>query len=145
MPVNGFSVGRDIALDIFDANTRATIAINTITDFDRKQRTQRVEVKALNGVVSFLELPQGWEGSIGLERSDRVLDDFIAALEGAYYSGGNVKTASITETITEPDGTVSQYRYEGCVFKLDDAGAWKGDSSVKQKLAWVASKRRKVI
>ena len=145
MPVNGFSVGRDVSLDIYDNNSRSILKIGTVTDFDAKQRATRIEVKRIDGTVAFLELPQGWEGSIGLERSDRNLDDFIANLEANYYTGQGILAATITETITEPDGTLTQYRFEGCVFKLDDAGSWKGDATVKMKLTWAASKRKKVV
>jgi len=31
------------------------------------------------------------------------------------------------------------------MFKLDDAGSWKGNADVKMKLSWVCSRRRKVI
>jgi len=41
-------------------------------------------------------------------------------------------------------GAVSQFRFEGVVLKLDDAGNWKGDSTVKQKLSFMASRRIKV-
>lgn len=145
MPVNNFSVGRDIALDIYDRNSQAVIKVAQITGFDAKQRTTRVEIKALDGVVRFLEIPQGWEGSMDLERANNLLDDFIATLETVYYSGGNVLSANITETITEPDGTISQYRFEGCIFKLSEGGSWKGDAAVKQKLDFAASKRKKVV
>src|SRR3954462_5971639 len=34
------------------------------------------------------------------------------------------------------------YQYEGVVFKLISAGVWKGDSSVKQKLEFFATRKR---
>jgi len=40
--------------------------------------------------------------------------------------------------ITETDGSVSTYQYDGVVFKLISAGVWKGDSSVKQKFEFFA-------
>lgn len=145
MPVNNFNVGRDVAFDLFDANTRQIIRPSIVTGFDSKQMTQRVQVKGLDGVVRFAELPEGWEGTIELERGDSVLDDFIANQEASYYQGANVLAGQITETITEKDGSVTQYRFEGCAFKLSDGGSWKQDAAVKMKLDWVASKRRKVV
>ena len=42
------------------------------------------------------------------------------------------------------DGAVSTYQFDGAVFKLSSAGAWKGDQSVKQKLEFFATTRRRV-
>ncbi len=39
---------------------------------------------------------------------------------------------------------MSQYQYVGVVFKLDDAGSWEGDKTVKQKISFVAEQRIKL-
>ena len=44
----------------------------------------------------------------------------------------------------ESDGGTSTYQFESVVFKLSQAGAWRGDASVKQKLEFFASKRKRV-
>lgn len=144
MPMNGFNVGRDVSLDVIGRNGQIA-SFNLITAFDAKQLTDKVSIRGIDGVVRFLELPGGWDGSFAIARADRVLDDFIADLEDAYYSGANVKASFITETITEPNGSISQWRYEGVMFKLDDAGSWKGNADVQMKLSWVASRKRKLI
>jgi hypothetical protein len=46
--------------------------------------------------------------------------------------------------ITELDGSVSTYQFDGVVFKLSNAGTWKGDASVKQKLDFYASRKRRI-
>ncbi len=76
-----------------------------------RARDLRMRGEIIDGIVDFLELPQGWEGSIEVERADNTLDDYFAALEANYYSGKNITTATITETIQEPNGSISQYRY----------------------------------
>ena len=136
---------QDASIDLYDGTSQAIIKINAVTGFDAKQMTKRIDVRPLDGPPRFLELPQGWEGTLEVERADGVLDDWIASLETAYYSGGNVAAASITQTITEPDGTTKQYRFDKAVFKLTDAGSWKADASVKMKLDWAASTRKRVV
>ncbi|MFD2271412.1 hypothetical protein ACFS07_10430 [Undibacterium arcticum] len=40
---------------------------------------------------------------------------------------------TITETIQEVSGSISQYRYLQVLLTLEDAGNYKGDDSVHQK------------
>lgn len=142
MPVGGFSVGRDIALDVF--TPQGVVRFNTVTGFDSKQQTASSVVKGLDGENRPLEIPEGWDGSITIERADSQLDDFIAQLESNYYAGLGISPSQITETVTNPDGSLSVYRFTKVMFKLDDAGSWAGDKAVQQKLSWKASKRIKV-
>lgn len=142
MPVGGYSVGKDVSLDVF--TTVGVIRFSTVTGFDSKQMTTKHTVKGLDGENRFLEIPEGWDGSITIERADDQLDAYIAQLESAYYAGLGIQPSQITETITNPDGSISVYRFTKVMFKYDDAGAWAGDKAVTQKLSWCASKRIKV-
>jgi hypothetical protein len=143
MPLNNFSIGKDTVLDIVGAFGTVE-RFSLITNFDAKQGTQQVKVVGMDGVTRFLELPDGWSGTLDIERQDDTLDAYIAQFEEAYYNGQNIQAASITETVSEPDGSLSQYRYTGVMFKLDDAGPRAGNASVKQKLSFAASRRLKV-
>ncbi|MDR3473339.1 MAG: hypothetical protein P4M09_16895 [Devosia sp.] len=142
MPLNGFSVGKDVVLDI--VGTGGIQNFSLITGFSSKQETTSIQIMGLDGVLRPLELPKGWTGEFDIERQNSVVDDYFAGLESSYYGGVNIQSASITETISEPTGAVTQYRYTGVSLKLTDAGAWKGDASVKQKLSFVAGRRLKV-
>ena len=143
MPMNGFNVGRDITLNIVGWDG-AIMDFSLLTSFDRKQATHHVQVKGIDGIVRHLEIPDGWSGSLDYERQDSKIDTYFAGLEQAYYDGVNIKGATITETIVDSDGSVSQFRYTGVMFKLDDAGAAKGDDTIKEKISWSASRRLKV-
>lgn len=143
MPMNGFNVGRDVTLQIFGSDG-AVASWSTLTMFDKKQETVHVQSKGMDGVIRHLELPNGWTGSIGLNRSNSNVDDYFCQLESTYYSGGNVPAAQITETITEVNGGTTQYRYTGVMMKLDDAGQSSGENILSQKVSWAASKRLKI-
>jgi hypothetical protein len=145
MPINDFSVGRDIAIDLFDANSNAIVSFNIRTGFEAKPLTTEIKIKGLDGTTRFGYLPDGYQGSIDFERAGPELENFILGLEATYFAGNNVKASQITETITEPGGTVSQYRYTGVMVKLAESGAWKGDASIKQKLDWCASRKIQVL
>jgi hypothetical protein len=78
------------------------------------------------------------------ERMDATLDDFWAKWEDNYYNGIDQPRGTITETITEANGTVSVYRYEGVSFHLTDAGNKQGEKTINQTLTFTASRRKKV-
>lgn len=144
MPMNGFTVGRDISLQIFGQNGGLVATFATITNFNAKQNTVHVQSKGIDGVIRHLYLPDGWEGAIGVDRSSSAVDDYFAQLESNYYSGVTIGAAQITQTITEVTGGLTQYRYVGVMLKLDEAGDYAGENLVKQKLSWCASKRLKI-
>lgn len=142
MPVNGFTVGRDVSLDIIGPS--GPLRFSLITGFSAKPDITDQKIKGLDGITRHVRFPDGWSGSLEIERENSLVDDYFADLEANYYAGLNEKAATITETITEVSGAVSQYQYVGVLFKLDDAGDYKGDATVKQKLSFVASRRLKV-
>ena len=145
MASNGnFSVGNDVTLTIV-GGPDGPLTFTLITSFESRQETTSLKVIGLDGVTRYDELPHGWRGSFELERSSSALEDYFASAEARYFAGGGTYNATVTETIGEPAGGISQFRYEGVALKLDNAGTWKGDASVKQKVSFSASRRRKVV
>lgn len=142
MPNNSFSVGRDVSLDI--VGPTGPLRFSLITDFNSRQEAKTQMVKGLDGISRPVRFFDGWTGGFDLERQDSTVDDYFAQLEANYYAGLNEASVSITETITEVSGAVTQYRYLGTLLKLDDAGNKSGDATIKQKLSFMASRRVKV-
>jgi hypothetical protein len=142
MPVNSFSVGRDVSLDII-AST-GPLRFSLITGFNSKPDITDSKIKGLDGITRHVRFPDGWSGGFSIERQDSTVDDYFAQLEANYYAGLNEQPVTITETITEVSGAVTQYRYMMVLLKLDDAGSWEGDKSVKQKISFMAARRLKV-
>lgn len=143
MPMNSYSIGLDVSIDITGSFGSVQRFAN-VTHFDAKQETKQIKIVALNGNIDHLELPNGWNGSIEIDRQNQALDQYIAQFEANYYLGINILSASITQTIKESDGSRTQFLFTGVMFKLSDAGAWKGDEITKQKLDWVASRRLQI-
>src|SRR6516164_1948698 len=134
MPVNGFSVGRDVTLTIVTAS--GPLNLNLITGFHSRQDTAEIKVKGLDGITRHARFFDGWTGGFDIERSDSTVDDYFARI--------NEQPGTITETITEANGNVTQYRFLNVLLKYDDAGNWAGDQTVKQKLSFVAAQRQKI-
>lgn len=142
MPANDFNVGRDISLAI--VGPTGDLDVSLVTGWMNRQDTNDVRVKGLDGIVRHLIIPDGWSGTLEIERQNPVLDAYFSQFEEDFYGGVNQQTLTITETIEEPDGSVSQYRFEGVQLKLEDAGEWRGDTSVKARVAMLASRKKRI-
>ena len=142
MAISVFSVGRDTQLVVIGPS--GTINLVHVTAFESRQVTQSVRVNRLDGSQMGMELPKGWEGSFELERGDSVVEDFIAATEQSYYNGSVSTISAMYQYASEVDGSTSTYQYDSVVFRLSNAGLWKGDAAVKQKLEFFGSRRRRI-
>jgi hypothetical protein len=139
---NSFSVGRDCQLVVMGPFGR--VDLTYVTAFESRQITAPVRIDRIDGVQMAAELPKGWDGYFELERGSSAADDFIAVMEVAFLAGSAVPSGTFYQYVAETDGSTSTYQYDGVVFKLAQAGAWRGDQSVKQKLEFFASTRRRV-
>lgn len=140
MAMNGFNTGRDLTLSIVGYDG-VIHSFPLQTGWEAKQNTNNVKIKGLDGIVRFLDIPDGWSGTLSVDRQDSTIDEYFADLESSYYGGTNIPAATITETISNPDGSTSQFQYTGVMLRFDDAGSWKGDTNVPMKMSWVASRR----
>ena len=142
MSFTTFSVGRDTQLVVMVPSGR--IDLTHVTAFESRQLTQSVRVSRMDGTHMGTELPRGWEGAFELDRGNSAVDDFIASTEQRYYNGSGSVIGTMYQYITEPDGSTSTYQYDGVSFRLANAGTWRGESSVKQKLEFFAATRRRI-
>ena len=142
MAISVFSVGRDTQLVIIAPS--GTMNLTHVTAFESRQITQSIRVNRLDGNQMGMELPKGWEGSFEIERGDSVVEDFIASTEQSFFNGSVNITSSMYQYVSEVDGSTSTYQYDSVVFRLSNAGVWKGDAAVKQKLEFFASRRRRI-
>lgn len=142
MPLNGYSVGRDVQVDINTAY--GTVTIPVIISFDANPKVNQVDVTKITGETDTLMIPKNWEGSIEAERQDATLDRWWAQWESDYFAGVNRAAGTITETITESNGGVSVFRYIGVQFNFTGAGKKQGDQTVRQTMTFTAKRRLQV-
>lgn len=141
MPINQFSVGRDVSLVIQTAG--GPLVSELITHFSSKADMTEVKVKGLDGITRHVRFFDGWSGKFEYERKDSTLDDYFCQLEANYYLGIPEMPCMIQETIENPNGSITQYVYPGVLLKYDNAGAWEGDKTVKLDVSFVATRRLK--
>ncbi len=132
----GQSYGRDIRLDINMA-TGGVLTLPDITDYDVKPTNHTDTFILINGRPVHNVIPNGGNGTISLKRVDSTVEDFQAAFEANYYAGAPQLKGTLTETISNPDGTVSQYQLQGVSLIVEDMGAWKGETAVTQQLKFI--------
>jgi hypothetical protein len=142
MSLTMFSVGRDTQLVVIGPAGR--VDLTYVTSFESRQLTHSVRVDRMDGTPMATELPKGWEGNFEIDRGNSAVDDFIAAAEQQYFGGSTVNAGTMYQYVTETDGSTSTYQYDNVAFRLVSAGIWKGDNSVKQKLEFFATRRRRI-
>lgn len=142
MPQNQFTIGRDVSLDIVGPS--GPLRFSLITSFESRPDVTDQKIKGLDGITRHVRFPDGWQGQFQIERQDSTLDDYWAQFEANYYAGVQEQPCTITETILEPNGTVTQWRYVGVLLKLDEHGTYQGDQTVKQRVSFLAARRLKV-
>lgn len=139
MPVNSFSVGKDLTFTLVGPN--GNITLNGVTDYSTKPKFSKLDHKNINGNHLYAAIPDGWDITIRLDRADNTLDVFFANLEAAYFAGTNIAGGTISENIQEVNGSVSKFQYTDVSLTYDDAGSWKGDSYTPISITGCASRR----
>lgn len=137
------SLGKDVSADVILPNGQH-LNLGNITGFDAKPISKDLSSSGIDGTPRFAVVPEGWQISFDVDRAGPNVDNWWAAHEASYYSGNVIQNVTILETIDEPDGSISQWRFIGCALKLDDAGNYKSDQFVKMKVSGKASFRVKV-
>lgn len=142
MPLNSYTVGRDVQVDINTAYGVVTIPV--VISFDAKPKVNQIDVTKITGETDTLMIPKNWEGTIEAERQDSTLDSWWAQWESDYFAGISRAAGTITETITESDGSTSVYRYTGVQFNFTDPGKKQGDQTVRQTFTFTSKRRLQV-
>lgn len=146
MPINGFTVGRDVSVQASAPGGASMIIPSTdVVHFEKRPLRREDWSRPLNSPPIPLYQPDGWRGNIGVDRQDATLDTFQAGLEAAYWAGQNTQSSTILETITEVNGSITQYRYDGCMFWVEDPGPATADRRLVQRLEFCASTRKRVV
>jgi len=143
MPSSGYSTGQDITLHFYDQNGAIDFGIGVI-NFNAKQDVTKNRIKPIDSPSVNQVFYEGWSGSFDIERNNPKVTDYFISQEAAFYRGENLPELSITETISEADGSISQYIYTGVRLSLDDGGSFQRDSPVTQRLSFEAARKQKL-
>jgi hypothetical protein len=139
MPANGLSTGIDHVLVFNDITGVRQFVI--LESFTAKEDATTDKKIAIDGTVRHPKFHVGWSGSFIIQRDNPVMDNYFAQQEASYYQGIDQLPMTITETITESNGNVSQFQYTNVVLVFDSAGMWSGTQTVDQSMSFLASRR----
>lgn len=142
MPQNGYSVGRDTTV-VFIKPDGAVLRFGKVTTFESKPASSNTAtVKGIDGVTDHIPFRDGdWSFSFKAERRHADVDIYFAQLEANYRAGVSEGYGTLVQTISEPDGTVSQWRYDRSILDYEDAGSWAADKTVSQSVKGMAGSR----
>lgn len=133
---NSFNIGRDAKINsVFSAGL---LQFNIVTEFDHKPKTKNLESEAIDGQVRTRQIFMGHSGSFRVDRQDGTVQDYFAQLEANFYAGLPPDVGVITMTVSELDGSQSQYQWTGVTLRLTDGGSWKGLDKVTHSIEWDA-------
>ena len=139
MPINNFSVGRDISYSVVTPS--GTLTLNGKTGYSIKPMFTDINHKGLGGLNVHGVIPDGWQIEMQFDRTDPNVDNYFAQLEANYFAGINQQGGTIFENIVEKDGSITSFRYTDVILKYDNAGNWKGDSLIPISVSAMASRR----
>lgn len=138
---NTFNIGRDgLQLTVFDP-LFGQVTFNGLTGFSSKPRYKKLESEGADGVTKFRTIPNGHEGTFEIDRQDSSVDAFFAQKEANFFAQLLPTQATIAQTVSELDGTVTQWMYTNVELALDNAGDWKSLEKVALQISFQASKR----
>ncbi len=143
MPVsnNGvlnISIGRDVSVVLTVAGQ--TIDLQNVTGFEAAAQYATLKVDRLDGTVLNAELPKGWTGKFTMERANDRLDAFFAQAEALWLAGGSLQNGTITQAITEADGSTSRFQFTNCALKFGPQ-SWKPEAPTAMEVMFTATQR----
>lgn len=138
-----FNTGRDVTVVLIHP-IFGQVQLNNVTGFEAKQDTVKLKSNRLDGVKMLADLPDGWSGSLMVDRGTPALDTLMAQIEAAWIDQGVYNCATMYEYITEVGGSQSTWIFDNVALSLDDAGNYQPDAIVKQKIGFQANRRREV-
>ena|ERR1017187_6053372 len=140
MPQNGLTLGSDATITIRD-QVGEIISTITVQNFSSKSDATEKDVEFLSGDVRGLTFEKGYSGGFDVVRVDASVDRYFYAKEIAYYNKQNISPVTLTQTVSETDGSVTQYQFTGVTLRLDDAGSFSNENEVIQKVMYKARRR----
>ncbi len=142
MPLNNLSVGSDISFVV--VTSAGTLTIDGKTSYKPKHLSSDLEHHGLYE-TTYGKVYKGWQVGVMFDRSSPAVENYFIQDEANYYAGVNQIGGTIYETVTEKDGTTSQYRYTNVILKYDEAGDWKKDGYVGLSVTAMASRKIRIV
>ncbi len=143
--LNGFNTGIQRSWIIIDNATQLPVPWGgDVLDLESSPMINEITIKPIStqGYDKFKDDRSGWDGTLTVARNNGDADNFEAAQEALYHSGGTQKYFTIYETTLNDDGTSDEYVYAGATLKMTNAGSARKDASIDLKFKVRAQSRQ---
>jgi hypothetical protein len=138
-----FNTGRDCTVVIIHP-VYGQVQLDNVTGFDAKQTVVKLKSRRLDGVKLNADLPDGWEGTLDVDRGTASFDTLFANIEAAWLNQGVYNNCELYQYITEVGGSQTVWAFDNVAISLPDAGKWQADQITKQRLEFAANQRRQL-
>jgi hypothetical protein len=129
----------DVQIRLFKAGAlQAAVDVTSFTKSQQSEARQRKLLGSREQPVYIVYL--GYSGTLAIERTGKVTDDLLDALETQYFNGEPVDEVQIVEMLKFPDGSRRTYIYGACVIWGDESQS--GDAAAAITLNWKTGKKR---
>jgi hypothetical protein len=144
MSVNGMTVGQDYSFAFYDANTGTIIDLGDVQNVKVTAQKHDIKSQPYNGVPRFGYIPDGFKISFTITRTGQQLEDLQVAAVQRFNAGSVDRSGFLSETITNPDGSVSRYQYTGFCFFLTEVGDVSREKMITQQAEGMASDKIRI-
>src|SRR5271165_3904618 len=114
------------------------VDLGLVQNWDSKQKMKQLIARPLNSPPVPRFLPDGWDFSFTIIRSNVNLDALAALKETAFWAGAPIAAETLYAYITNSDGSQSVFQFTNCQTMLSDAGSFTVDKEVTQKVTGFA-------
>jgi hypothetical protein len=144
MPVNGVTVGVDYQFGLYDSNSGSMVDLGIIENVKITARKHDIKAQPYNAPPVFGYIEDGYSIAFTLQRTSSKLENIGLDLANAFNAGKSISAGYFLETVTDADGTVYRYRYDGFVFHLTEVADVSREKTVKQTVDAMASSKTRI-
>jgi len=141
MSANNMGAGVDYSFIYYDGNTASTVDLGDVQNVKITPHYTTIQSDPYNAVPRFDYVPNGWSISMTITRTSPALENFMIDLDKKFNAGIALKPGYLNETITNPDGTKSNYQYTKFVFRITEHGDVDRKKAVVMTIMGAASDR----
>ena len=138
------NTGTDYSFGYYDANTSSMIDLGDVQNVKIKRNKHDLKSTPYNAPPRFGFVEDGFHITFTITRTGAALEDFSLQQSANFDAGGNVKAGYLSQSVNNPDGTVSRYQFTGFVFFMDDPGDVAREKAVTITCEGAASKKIRI-
>lgn len=139
MSINGMTTGRDYTFGLFDPSSGQMIDLGIVEDVKISAQKHDIKGQPYNADPQFGYIPDGYKISFTLVRTGSKLENLALQNATTFRTGGALKPGYFQESVTNTDGTVSRYQYNGFVWWLSEVADVSREKVIKQTVEAMAS------